>query len=159
TVTISNSVVTGNRVDAGETIPSGGFSCKHTPHDCAFVFGGGIANAGALTLDHVEVTDNTAGSTPSSHSLASNADGGGISSNSAGTLSLRPCSVTGNVAAVSPPNGAFTDGGGIVDGGPLTIEESSVDDNSSVVVASVPSTFPFGDGEEANAGGIQIAPG
>jgi hypothetical protein len=159
TVTISHSVITGNRVDAGETIPSGGFSCKNSPHDCAFVNGGGIANAGVLTLDHVEVTHNTAGSTPTSTSLASYASGGGISSNPEGTLILQHCSVDDNVAAVSPPNGAFTDGGGISDGGPLTIEESSVDDNSSLVAASVPNTFPFGDGEEANAGGIQIAPG
>jgi hypothetical protein len=159
TVTISNSVVTGNRVDAGETIPSGGFSCRNTPHDCAFVSGGGIANAGALTLDHVEVTRNAAGSTPTSPSLASSAGGGGISSNFEGTLILRHCSVTGNAAAVNPPNGSFTDGGGIADGGPMTIEESSVDDNSSVVVASVPSTFAFDDQEEANAGGIQLSPG
>jgi hypothetical protein len=159
TVTISHSVVTGNRVTASSTIPQGGFSCKFGPHACAFVGGGGIDNSGVLTLDHTDVTDNTAGSTPASPALESNAGGGGIANHPQGTLVLRHCSVIGNRAAVSPPNGSFTDGGGIADNGAMTIDDSSVDDNSSVVVAAVPNTFPFGDGEEANAGGIQIAPG
>jgi hypothetical protein len=159
TVTISHSVVTGNRVTASTTIPQGGFSCKFGPHACAFVGGGGIDNSGFLTLDDTDVTNNTAGSTPASPALESNAGGGGIANHPQGTLVLRHCSVTGNRAAVSPPNGSFTDGGGIADNGGMTIEDCSVDGNTSAVVATVPNTFPFGDGEEANAGGIQIAPG
>ena len=159
TVTISHSLIAGNRVTASSTIPQGGFSCHFGPHACAFVGGGGIDNSGVLTLDHTDVTDNTAGSTPTNPALESNAGGGGIANHPQGTLVLRHCSVTGNRAAVSPPNGSFTDGGGIADNGAMTIEDCSVDRNSSVVEAAVPNTFPFGDGEEANAGGIQITHG
>jgi hypothetical protein len=159
TVTIGHSVVTGNRVAASTTIPPGGFSCKGSPTPCAFVGGGGIDNSGALTLDHTDVTDNTAGSAPAGPGLESAAGGGGIATHPQGTLVLRHCRVDGNTASVSPPDGAFTDGGGISDDGALTVDQSSVDANSSIVVASVPSTFVFGDGDEANAGGIQITSG
>ena len=149
----------GLRVTASGTFPPGGFSCRFSPHPCAFVGGGGIDNSGALTLDHTDVTGNTAGSTPASPSLASNAAGGGIANHPQGTLTLRHCHVTGNTAAVSPPNGAFTDGGGISDGGVLTMEESAVDGNSSIVQSAVPSSFPFDEEQEANAGGIQLTLG
>ena len=81
--------------------------------------------------------------------------GGGIANHSQGKLTLRRSVVTGNRAVVTVPNGRFTDGGGITDGGVLTIEDSVVSDNSSEVTSSVASTFPF-DEQLANAGGIYI---
>ena len=81
--------------------------------------------------------------------------GGGIANHPQGTVTLRRSVVTGNRAVVTVPNGRFTDGGGITDGGVLTIEDSVVSDNSSKVTSSVANTFPF-DEQLANAGGIYI---
>jgi hypothetical protein len=158
TVTISHSVIAGNRVTASATIPPGGFSCKGSPTPCAFVNGGGIDNSGVLTLDHTEVTGNTAGSA-ASPGLESSASGGGIDNHRQGTLVLRHSTVSGNTAVVSLPDGAFADGGGISSSGALMIADSAVDGNSSLVTAAVPSSFPFAMGEEATAGGIYVGDG
>jgi hypothetical protein len=157
TVSIDDSVITGNRVTARTAIPSGGFSCSSAhAHPCAFVNGGGIDNSGALTLTNTRVSGNVAGATAGGTSLDSSADGGGIDNHAAGTLTLRHVSVTGNRAAVTPPNGAFTDGGGIVTDGVLTMEDSVVSGNSSIVDSVVPSFFPIDVEMEANAGGLRI---
>jgi hypothetical protein len=122
------------------------------------VNGGGIDNSGVLTLDHTDVTGNTAGSA-ASPGLESSAEGGGIANHRAGTLVLRDCTVSGNSAVVSPPDGAFTDGGGISTDGALTIDEGAVDGNSALVTAAVPSSFPFAIGQEATAGGVFVGDG
>jgi hypothetical protein len=158
TVTISHSVIAGNRVTASTTIPQGGFSCKSSPTPCAFVDGGGVDNSGVLTLDHTDVTGNTAGSTVSP-GLESSAGGGGIENHRQGILVLRHCTISGNTAVVSPPDGAFTDGGGISSDGALTIEESAIDGNSALVTAAVPSSFPLAIGQEATAGGVFVGDG
>ena len=57
TVTISDSVVTGNTVASQQLLPPG--FCG--PFDCSFASGGGIFNDGTLTLINTRVTDNQAG--------------------------------------------------------------------------------------------------
>jgi hypothetical protein len=67
TVSISNSVITDNVVTSSSFIPPG--FCG--PRACGFNDGGGIDNGGVLTLTNTRVTNNTAGSTPTMGSAAS----------------------------------------------------------------------------------------
>jgi hypothetical protein len=152
TVTISDSIITGNWVTPGTTLPAS--VCGHV---CAFANGGGIDNGGTLTVVDTRITDNVAGSTANDSSLASDANGGGIHIDSIGTLLLQHSAVTANRAAVNAPNGRFSNGGGIVDDGALTMEGSIVNGNDSISATDVPSVFPFDVEQEANAGGIWIS--
>ena len=77
TVTITDSVITGNRVTAGPP----GVICA-----CSFASGGGIANSGTLTVTNTRIADNVAGATATSGGLATDARGGGIWNASQGTL-------------------------------------------------------------------------
>jgi hypothetical protein len=159
-VSINESVISGNQVTARTTIPPGGISCSSAnAHPCAFVTGGGIDNSGVLTLTATRVSDNVAGAAPGASSLASDASGGGIDAHPQGRLTLRHCQVAGNRAAVNPPNGAFSEAGGVLDGGAMVIEDSAVVDNASVVKSTVPSVFPFDVDQEADAGGVDVSPG
>ena len=151
TVTISDSVITGNRADPQATDPFCGFPC-------AFALGGGIFNAGTLTVTDTRITENVSGSTTADPSVASFATGGGILNGAQGSLTLLHSLVTDNRAAVSPPNGRNTDAGGISSSGTLTVEDSVISDNRSDVEASVPSVFLV-DFAEANAGGLYLSPG
>jgi hypothetical protein len=156
-VTIADSVVSGNAVAPETAFPDPAQACGEIPHDqCAFAAGGGIDNSGTLEVIDTRVSDNVAGSMPGLAPVASNAAGGGIASHSPGTLTLRGSAVTGNRAVVGLPNGRFTDGGGIYDGGALTIQNSVISGNTSTVTAAVPSMFPFDVHQEANAGGIDL---
>ena len=151
TVTISDSVITGNRADPASDDQVLGCPCA---------FGGGINNAGALTVTNTSITDNVAGATTFGPSAANYAAGGGIvSAGAQATLTLLHSVVSGNRVAVNPPNGRNTDAGGIANfGGLLTIEDSVVGSNRSEVEAAVPSSFFSGDFTEANAGGLYLAP-
>lgn len=149
TVSISDTVVTGNRAAPEATVPLCG-------HPCAFAAGAGINNAGTLTLTNTKVTDNVAGATASDPSVTSYAAGGGIMNAPQGSLTLLHSFVTGNRAAVSLPNGRNTDGGGIVSFGVLRVEDSVVGGNRSEVEAAVPSSFFSGVFTEANAGGFYL---
>ena len=151
TVSISDSVITRNRAAPRTTDSFCGFSC-------AFALGGGIFNAGTLTVADTRVTDNVAGSTAADASVASYAAGGGILNGGQGSLTLLHTVVTGNRAAVSAPNGRNTDAGGISSSGTLTVEDSVISRNLSAVDASVPSVFLV-DFAEANAGGLYLTPG
>jgi len=151
TVSISDSIITGNRAAPETTDSFCGFPC-------AFAFGGGIFNAGTLTVTDTRISDNVSGSTTSDSSLASYAAGGGIMNGFQGSLTLRGSFVSDNRAAVNAPNGRNTDGGAIASSGTLTIEDSRLSGNTSTVAASVPSFFPF-DVVEANAGGIYLQDG
>src|SRR5262245_26316304 len=151
TVSISQSVITGNRAAPRRTDPVCGF-------DCAFALGGGIFNAGTLTVADTRISDNVSGSTAADPSVVSYAAGGGIVNESQGSVTLLQSFVTDNRAAVNAPNGRNTDAGGISSSGTLTVEDSVVSGNTSVVAASVPSFFPI-DFAEANAGGIYLAGG
>ncbi|MDX6571065.1 MAG: hypothetical protein QOC86_221, partial [Gaiellales bacterium] len=101
TVTIRNSVITGNRAtpssttDSGDPCPGGA--------NCLFAggFGGGIADLGKLTLINTTVSNNVAGG-----GHASEANGGGIwtaTNGGPGALTLIRSSVTGNSASASAP--------------------------------------------------------
>ena len=70
TVTISDSVITGNTVASQALLPAG--FCG--PFDCSFASGGGIWSAGTLTLIDTRVTGNQAGD-PSSMTVVASAGG------------------------------------------------------------------------------------
>jgi hypothetical protein len=145
TVTITDSVITGNKVASEQLLPAG--FCG--PFDCSFATGGGIANAGTLTLINTRVTDNQAGD-PSSMTVV--ATGGGIAGAPQATLTLKHCVVTGNRAIGTLPHGDTAHGGGIDSPGPLTIEDSVVSGNSADLSTQDPTDeFPL-----AIAGGIGI---
>jgi hypothetical protein len=150
-VTIADSVITGNKAGPKATF-SEPAPCGSVPFDqCAFAFGGGIDNSGTLTVTDTRISDNVAGSA----GITSYAAGGGIGNHPQGRLTLRHSFVAGNRAAVSAPNGRFTDGGGIVSAGVLAMEDSVVSGNSSEVIASVPSVFLV-EFAEANGGGLYL---
>lgn len=148
TVTISDSVVTGNRAAPTETAPLGP-PCPAGPCPFAQGEGGGIANGGNLTLDHVTVSDNQAGS-----EVASDADGGGISNLFFASMTIRNSTITGNVATVASANGRFADAGGIRSrfGSVLTIENSVVSGNR----VEGPLAMPAGVETNVVAGGIHL---
>ena len=131
TVTITDSVVTGNQVYAQRLIPPG--FCG--PEECAFASGGAIDNSGVLTLINTHVTDNLVSSPPG---VATGLGSGGIANHPQGTLRLEHSSVTGNRVVGSDPNAREGSGGGIVSFAQLTIEHSVVSDNSVSVTSSVP---------------------
>jgi hypothetical protein len=150
TVAIADSVITGNRVAPQTTAPAGDF-CGPAP--CAYALGGGIDNAGTLTVTNTRISDNQAGSTRAVVSLATGAGAGGIFNEGLGTLTLRHSSVIGNRAAVNAPFGAFAVAGGIDGQGPVTIEDGVVSDNSVDVSSALPTEFGQA---EASAGGILV---
>jgi hypothetical protein len=155
TVTISNSVITGNTVTSQFAVPAGDF-CGPLP--CGFNIGGGIDNGGVLTITDTQISDNTAGTTTSLVSLASGTSGGGIVNRTAGTLVLKRTSVTRNHSTVTPPNGQSAEAGGISSGGKLIMEDSLVSDNA----AELSSAFPFdllGDVVGTASGGIHVSEG
>ena len=153
-VTIADSVITGNRAAPKATFSSPA-PCGIPFDECAFALGGGIANAGRLTLTDTRVSDNVAGSA----ATTSSASGGGITNGRQGTLTLIRSTVSGNRAQVDAPNGRFTFGGGISSDGALTLDDSVVSGNTSAVATSMPSFFPFDVEQEANAGGIYLPAG
>ncbi len=145
TVTITDSLITGNVVSSQELLPR--IFCD--PFDCSFATGGGIANAGTLTLVDTRVADNQAGD---ASSLTVVATGGGIAGAPQATLTLKHSVVTGNRAIGTPPHGDTAHGGGIDAPGPLTIQDSIVSGNSADLSTQDPTDeFPV-----ALAGGIGI---
>ncbi len=150
TVSIDDSVITGNTVLSHAVIP--GDFCG-SPLPCGFNTGGGIDNGGVLTVTNSRITNNTAGSSPALPSLASGVNSGGIFSRFAATLVVKRSVVSGNRAVASPPNGQGAQSGGIGSDGALTIEDSVVSDNSAELTGSFPA-----DGEPvALAGGIHVS--
>jgi hypothetical protein len=168
TVTISDSVITGNRADPRATVPSG-FSCPRRFHfpkgQCPFApaLGGGIDSWGNLTLVHTAVTDNSVGKARRLPGIASDADGAGIYS-AQGSLTLICAVVSGNHATAASPDGRFAEGAGIFAGSTgfdqpgsdvLKLSKSVIAGNS----ASLTSDFPrFFGGQfrdlTANSGGL-----
>src|SRR5262249_39991945 len=104
TVTISNSIITRNRVTP-QSFPCG------PSYGCAT--GGGIDNAGTLTVANTEVSFNQVGSTAASPSVASRVRAGGVLNRQDAQLTLRQSLVIGNRVAATPPNGRFAVAGGI----------------------------------------------
>ena len=125
TVSISNTVITGNTVTSHSSIPPG--FCG--PRACGFNSGGGIDNGGDLTLTNVRVTNNTAGSTATIPSAASDPGSGGIDNRFVSTLVMRGSVVSGNRAVSNSPIANSASAGGIGSPGGLDIEDSVVSDN------------------------------
>jgi hypothetical protein len=147
TVTISDSVITQNRVTPRSTLEPGPF-CGPIP--CAFALGGGIDNSGTLTVTSTRITDNSVGATEASPSVASGVFGGGIVNHPEGSLTLTRSLVSGNRVAATAPNGQLAVAGGISDNGVLKIEDSVVRDNTVEVDAA------FAGEVNAFTGGIEV---
>jgi hypothetical protein len=151
TVTIANSVITGNRVAPADTVPFGP-PCPGGPCPFAFAGGGGIDSWGTLTLANTTISNNRVGSASGLSALASDAIGGGIISR-LGPLTISDSVLRGNEASATGPNGRFVEGGGIfMSGSRLTVSNSSVTDNSAELTASLPSSVE----QLAVGGGFQI---
>jgi hypothetical protein len=157
TVTISNSVITGNLADPTHALPTGppcpgGVRCPF-----AQAAGGGIDNWGTLMLANTTVSDNRIGSATGLGAVASDADGAGIASELAG-LTVTNSTISGNRASATAPNGRFADSGGMfVDGGTLTMSYSTVTGNRASLAASLPNGISGG--LNAIAGGVHVANG
>jgi hypothetical protein len=153
TVTITNSIITGNRAAPTTTLPFGP-PCPDGPCPFAWAKGGGIDNWGRLSLRNTSVSDNTAAG------VASDADGGGINDWWPGTLRLANSTVTGNRAIASIPNGRFAEGGGIFTdpGVELTLAGSVVSGNTASLTSTLPYFVPGADALDmnANGGGIHV---
>jgi hypothetical protein len=148
-VTISDSIISGNRAVPAETVPSIRSICPSGPCRFALAGGGGIDNWGVLTLRDSRVADNRAGG-----ALSSEAPGGGILEEEPGQLSLENSVVAGNRSIASAPNGRFAEGGGIfVVGGALTIRGGAVAHN----LAALDSVLPNDVGQLANGAGIHLS--
>ena len=157
-VTISNSVVTGNVATPALSVPSVKAVCPgNVPCPASFGDAAGIDNWGTMTLENTTVSDN--------HASAVQSNGGGIVAESGSSLTLRNSTVTGNTAAAVAPSGRFASGGGIfVDGdATLVVENSRVNGNGASLTNSLAHPYPNQDGndDQANAigGGIQLADG
>jgi hypothetical protein len=154
-VTISNSLITGNRVAPTHTLPFGP-PCPDGPCPFALAAGGGIDNWGTLTLANTTVSDNLVGSASGLSSVASDAEGGGVM-NWLGPVTISNSVISGNQVSATAPNGRGADSGGIslANGGRLTMNNSSVTNNSATLTASLPASVDLG----AHAGGIHIGGG
>lgn len=147
-VSISNSIVTGNTVTSHSVIPPG--FCG--PRACGFNSGGGIDNGGVLTLTNVQVTNNTAGSSAAIPSAASNTNSGGIDSHFASTLVIRNSVVSGNRAVTNSPIADSASAGGIGSSGALDITGSEISGNT----VSYTGSLHTGEQEAAFAGGLVV---
>ena len=172
TVTISDSVITGNRANPSTSIPSG-ISCPggFPQGQCPFApaNGGGIDSWGALTLIRTAVTGNSAGAAPGQPGTTSDANGAGIYSRQGG-LTLDHAIVSGNRAMATSPAGRFAEGGGIWAGVPdfgpgtdsgretLVIKDSVISGNTSSLSTDLPAEFG-GQVQNlvANTGGVLVA--
>jgi hypothetical protein len=152
TVTITNSVITGNRVAPTDTVPFGP-PCPSGACPFAFAGGGGIDSWGTLTLADTTISNNRVGSASGLSTLASDAVGGAII-NRLGPLTISGSVIQGNQASATGPNGRFAEGGGIfAPGGTLTMSDSALTGNSALLEASLPNTVEL----LAQSGGIFIA--
>ena len=151
TVTIANSVITRNSVAPTTLIPSPeGATCPGGPCPFAAAYGGGIDNAGQLTLTNTTISDNSSVS-----SLASDGAGGAIE-NEMGSLTIVDSTLTANKTGVLAPNGRFANAGAIdVLKGALTIRGSSVTHNSATATTAEPDSVVSG----AIGGAIHVHPG
>lgn len=161
TVTISNSVITGNRVAPTTAIDSGyqcpadiTITCINGDLPFALAVGGGIDSWGTVTLANSTVSDNLVGTPSGLPSAASDAYGGAIMSRHS-SLTIMDTTISDNRAGASAPNGRFVDGGGIfLPNGTLTMDGSTVTNNTATLAAAMPSDVITGTG--AVAGGVHV---
>ena len=158
TVTITRSVITGNRAVPALSTQSVKAVCPG-PVACPASFGdaAGIDNWGTMTIVDSTVSDN--------HTAAVQSNGGGIATEQGSSLTIANSRVTGNSANAVAPYGRFVQGGGIYAdrGSTLTITGSNVDGNSANLTSSIPHPYPMQDGgtDQSNAlsGGIHASDG
>jgi hypothetical protein len=153
TVTVRNSVITGNHVAPSATVPSRRAICPNgRPCPFAQAGGGGIDSWGTLTLIHTTISNNRVGSASGLSALASDADGGAITS-WLGPLTIHNSVITGNQASATAPNGRFAEAGAVFAlGGTLSVSNSVVSGNSAALEASFPNSVEL----LANGGGFHI---
>lgn len=154
TVTITDSVITGNQVTPSATAPIGP-PCPGGPCPFALAQGGGIDNWGTLTLERTTVSKNSVGGPH-----VSDAVGAGIHSTN-GALVIKDSTIDGNRADALIPDGRFAEGGGImITAGSFTLTGSRVSRNSATLTSRLPVTFA---GRlidmNAHAGGIHVSDG
>jgi hypothetical protein len=149
TVTLSHSIVTGNRATPALTTNSVKATCANGPCPAAFGDAGGIDVWGTMTLIDSTVSDNHA-------SAPAQSNGGGIAVHSGASLSLQGSRVVGNSAAATAPAGRFVSGGGIFVNGDatLTMDDSSVDGNSALLASSLATPYPIQDGNPDSSNSI-----
>lgn len=136
TVSISDSVISGNTVAAKQLLPAG--FCG--PFDCSFASGGGIWSAGTLTVTNTRVTGNQAGD-PASLTVVAN--GGGIAGGNQGSVTVRRSIVDGNRVVGAVPWGDSVNAAGIDSSGRLDVEDSLVTANSATLSTDDPTDeFP-----------------
>lgn len=153
TVTIRNSVITGNRVAPVDTLPFGP-PCPDGACPFALAAGGAIDNWGTMLLANTTVSNNRVGSASGLSTVASDAEGGGIMSWPLTTLTLTNSVVSGNRTSATAPNGRFADGGGIFfEGGTLTINGGAVTNNSAELSSDLPNSVE----QLAIAGGVHVS--
>jgi hypothetical protein len=156
TVTIANSVITGNKAEPTTAIDSGlacppdiTITCINGDLPFAQAAGGGINTFGPLTLTNTTVSDNQVGGP-----VASDAGPAGIFS-AQGGLTLENSSVTDNQAIAVEPNGRFAETGGVfVGSGTLTVDNSRISGNNASLSTSMPNDIP--DGTLAIGGGMNL---
>jgi hypothetical protein len=155
TLTVTDSVITHNTVTPQAVYPNPGgpywprcganLFCPYAEAD-----GGGIDSWGTVTLIDTAVTDNLAGTGPSS-----DADGGGINSWLPTSLTLRDSRVDRNEAVVAAPNGRFAEGGGIaLRSGTLDMQGGSLSDNAALLSNNLSTAPPANDQLAVHGGGI-----
>jgi len=151
-VTISDSVITGNRAAPTTTKPIGP-PCPSGPCPFAAAWGGGIDTWGDLTLTRTVVSHNSVGSATGLSDIASDNEGAGINSWQ-GSLQVHDSAIVANTAAGTAPNGRFAGAGGIfVRSGSFVMDGSSVSDNRATLAAALPDSVET----SAVAGGIHIS--
>jgi hypothetical protein len=149
TVTVSDSIITGNRA-----IASASTSCGNGC-DLTLPLGGGIANFGTMTLLNTTVSNNTVTDNLNPAPLVKLGFGGGIETTVAASLTLRDSTVSGNTVTVTTadPTVLFVGGGGIDGDGKVNLFDTNITGNTVSVTSSNPDSDIFGD-----AGGLRFTP-
>jgi hypothetical protein len=159
TVTISNTVITGNRVAPTQTLAVGPPCPGNVPCPFAQADGGGIDSWGTLTLTNTTVSNNRVGTASGLSTIASDADGGAIVNN-LGPLTINNSTISDNEASASAPNGRFADSGAMqLVGGTVTMTNSTVTGNTASLAASEPNSVAANNNAIAIAGGIHVEGG
>jgi fibronectin-binding autotransporter adhesin len=157
TVTIRHSVVTDNEAVPQVSVTSVVATCAlGMPCQSSQGAGGGIDDWGTMTLIGSVVTHNGV--------KGDQADGGGITVELSGSLSVQASAVTGNSATAPSPDGRFAAGSAIfvAGGGSLDVDGSVIDDNTTSLANSIATPYPAQEGntdQESAYGGVFLATG